>query len=137
MYMPEEAANAPSGFSNWRAYTIILYLNDTWQPADGGCLRMYDGGGVAPPPVTRPHDTVPRSALWAEQRHTDIEPLSGRVVAFNSLLHHEVMPAYRPRFACTLWIWKEDTRPMGGAGLHAGGAANDTQRPPPPPPPSG
>ena len=101
-------AYAPSGFRNWRALTVLLYCNTEWQPEHGGCLRMYDGGGEGPPPVSRLLEPVSSDVLRAEKRYTDIEPIAGRIVAFNSLLHHEVLPAHKPRFAITLWVWKED-----------------------------
>jgi SM-20-related protein len=107
LYNPSQDDTAPSGFTNWRAFTVILYCNADWAPEHGGCLRMYADGG-APPPVARIHDPVPPATLHAVQRYTDIEPLAGRLVAFNSLIHHEVLPAWQPRFATTLWIWKED-----------------------------
>ena len=56
-----------------------------WQPSDGGCLRIFDG-----------------------QSATDIEPLPGRLVVFNSALKHEVRPVWHHRYALTLWIWRED-----------------------------
>ena len=33
---------------------------------------------------------------------------AGRLVAFHSLLQHEVLPTAKPRFALTLWVWHED-----------------------------
>ena len=51
-----------------------------------------------------PHDTSRgRVALVL-----DVEPLAGRVVAFNSLLHHEVLPVAELRCAITLWFWIQD-----------------------------
>eukprot|EP00316_Scyphosphaera_apsteinii_P009478 CAMPEP_0119318982 /NCGR_PEP_ID=MMETSP1333-20130426/48206_1 /TAXON_ID=418940 /ORGANISM="Scyphosphaera apsteinii, Strain RCC1455" /LENGTH=235 /DNA_ID=CAMNT_0007325301 /DNA_START=72 /DNA_END=776 /DNA_ORIENTATION=- len=46
----------------WRTYTIIVYANDCWEAKHGGCLRFHhEKGGF-----------------------TDIEPVAGRAVFFNS-----------------------------------------------------
>ncbi|MCB0630087.1 MAG: 2OG-Fe(II) oxygenase [Lewinella sp.] len=65
-----------------RRYSVICYLNDNWQPEDGGELVIYHPDG----------DVV-------------IEPLGGRVVFFESaLLEHEVLPARRDRYSLTGWL---------------------------------
>lgn len=70
-----------------RVVTAILYLNDRWQPADGGLLRFYlneDGD---------------------ESDYIDIEPLAGRMVLFLSRrFFHEVLPAKRDRLSLTGWF---------------------------------
>ena len=108
MYQPNQEGTAPSGFRNWRAWTIILYPNCEWERADGGCLRIYNGGGEGPPRVSRMLDTVPPGALATETRYEDVEPTAGRLLIFNSLIPHEVLPCWKPRFAATLWVWKQD-----------------------------
>ncbi|MEW5314181.1 MAG: hypothetical protein WDW38_005696 [Sanguina aurantia] len=69
-----------------RSITAILYLNSEWDGAtDGGQLRLFhaDGSGG----------------------FTDVEPVAGRVVLFRSrLIEHEVLPAWRPRWAMSAWI---------------------------------
>ena len=75
---------------SWRAFTILLYANHAWRPPHQGCLRVHheqdQGGG-----------------------YSDIEPIGGRCVIFNSLLAHEVRPAReRERWALTLWVLRED-----------------------------
>ena len=69
----------PSSEGGWwlnaRAYTAILYLNDSWHPDHGGCLRLHvDNDGTG-------------------HRHVDVEPLAGRLVVFSSKdIPHEVLP---------------------------------------------
>lgn len=69
--------------SDLRAVSAALYLNDAWQPEDGGQLRMYLGG----------------------ERSQDILPVGGRLVAFLSdRFEHEVLPARRERMSFTGWF---------------------------------
>lgn len=70
-----------------RLVTVILYLNDSWTPADGGALRMYlpqeDGSEVV----------------------EDILPLGGRLVVFLSgEIPHEVLPTNKERISITGWL---------------------------------
>ena len=67
-----------------RKLTVIYYLNPHWQPADGGELQIWppDGG----PPVV-------------------VAPRADRLVLFVSSLEHEVLPAWRPRYALTTWMF--------------------------------
>ena len=69
-----------------RVVSLVLYLNDAWQPSDGGALRLHlPDGGV--------HDVL---------------PIGGTVVAFLSAdFPHEVLPATRPRLALTGWLSRE------------------------------
>ena len=103
---------ATGDFANWRAFTIILYCNADWEPAHGGCLRIYNGGNSAarrrdrPPP--RMLERVEHASLLQEAGYEDVEPLAGRVVVFNALVNHEVLPSWAPRFAVTLWVWLPD-----------------------------
>lgn len=65
-----------------RKLSIVCYLNEEWQEAEGGQLRMY---------------------LGPEKK--DIFPIAGRLVCFRSdQLEHEVLPATRERFSLTGWI---------------------------------
>ena len=102
MHAPSSREAAPTGYSNWRVFTVILYVNRGWVPADGGCLRIYGScsGNEAPLPTETVRET---------ERFRDIEPLAGRVVCFNSLLHHEVLPVHGLRCAVTCWFWVEDS----------------------------
>ena len=54
-----------------RVLTAIYYLNEGWEPADGGMLRLY----------------APSSGVES----LDIEPLADRLVVFDSRIEHEVM----------------------------------------------
>ena len=76
--------------SDVRAISAALYLNDDWQPDDGGQLRIYTGGG----------------------RSEDVLPQGGRLVAFQSdRFEHEVLPARRERLSFTGWFRR---RPLEG-----------------------
>jgi len=67
---------------NARKITLILYLNQHWQPAEGGQLRMY----------------LPEQTL-------DVTPIGGRLLCFRSeLIEHEVLPATRDRLSITGWL---------------------------------
>jgi SM-20-related protein len=66
-----------------RRVSLVLYLNASWTSGDGGALRMFAEDG----------------------RHTDIEPLGGRAVAFlTERREHAVMPANRGRLSVTGWF---------------------------------
>jgi len=68
--------------SDARQYSLIMYLNDDWQKADGGELCIHH--------------------LDHEQ---NISPLSGRGVFFRSQdLEHEVLLTHRPRMSITGWL---------------------------------
>lgn len=76
--------------SDLRAISAALYLNDAWQPEDGGELRIYTGGGAS----------------------EDVLPKGGRLVAFLSdRFEHEVLPATRQRMSFTGWFRR---RPLDG-----------------------
>lgn len=65
-----------------RRYSVICYLNENWQPGDGGELVIYLPG-----------------------RQEVIQPIGGRIVFFESaLLEHEVRTAIRPRYSLTGWL---------------------------------
>ncbi len=66
-----------------RAVSAVLYLNETWDPADGGALRLY----------------------LDERDQRDLAPLGGRLVLFRSeRFEHEVLPAARERVSATGWF---------------------------------
>ncbi len=70
-----------------RVVTVILYLNDSWTPEDGGALRMYlpqeDGSELV----------------------EDVLPLGGRLVIFLSgEVPHEVLPTGKERISITGWL---------------------------------
>ena len=69
-----------------RVLSVIFYLNEGWQEADGGELRLYlEAPDVAP---------------WH-----DIGPQAGRLVVFESArFPHEVLPARRVRRSVVGWL---------------------------------
>ncbi|MCB1735735.1 MAG: 2OG-Fe(II) oxygenase [Gammaproteobacteria bacterium] len=75
-----------------RTLSAILYLNENWQPEDGGQLRIY----------TDETD---------ENRYQEITPIGGRLVLFLSARFlHEVMPARRERLGVTGWFRTRDMK---------------------------
>ncbi len=70
-----------------RCLSIVLYLNPSWKPGDGGELHLYP---------TQMDDAM----------HV-VEPLAGRLVIFESTLEHEVVPARIERHSVTGWMLKE------------------------------
>jgi SM-20-related protein len=70
-----------------RRLSMVCYLNDDWQPTDGGQLAVY---------IPQPNG-VEQTAF--------IEPIGGRLICFDSgLLEHEVLPANRERLSITGWL---------------------------------
>ncbi|MCB1644382.1 MAG: 2OG-Fe(II) oxygenase [Pseudomonadales bacterium] len=68
-----------------RLVTTILYLNQNWQPEDGGQLLVWSENGTDP--------------LFR------VEPVFGTLVMFLSeLFPHEVLPANRSRLSLTGWL---------------------------------
>ncbi len=75
-----------AGTSN-RIITVILYLNEFWQPGDGGELVLRTEAGMKDGPFER------------------IEPRMGTLVCFFSADHwHEVLPAIKSRASITGWF---------------------------------
>lgn len=69
-----------------RVVSCILYLNSTWDEADGGQLRIY-------------------TAAEKEENYVDVTPLGATLVTFLSGdFYHEVLPARRPRLSITGWM---------------------------------
>ena len=65
-----------------RKLSVICYLNESWNEAQGGQLRMF----------------LPEKVV-------ELLPLSGRLVCFRSdMIEHEVLSATRPRMSITGWI---------------------------------
>ena len=66
-----------------RQVSLVLYLNQDWQPNDGGALRVFA----------------------ADDQYIDVEPLGGKLVCFlTSGREHEVMPARRERHSISGWF---------------------------------
>lgn len=67
-----------------RLVTIVYYLNQQWQPKDGGHLRLYDENN---------------------QHLQDIEPVFNRLLVFMSeSFPHEVLPCHRDRYSIAGWF---------------------------------
>ena len=70
-----------------RRLSVICYLNDNWQPNDGGQLTIY----------------IPETN--GTEQSIRIDPIGGRLVCFDSgLMEHEVLPATRDRLSITGWL---------------------------------
>jgi SM-20-related protein len=66
-----------------RTVSAVIYLNQDWQAADGGALRLHPQGAAA----------------------RDIAPLGSRLVLFLSAdMLHEVLPATRNRISLAGWF---------------------------------
>lgn len=75
--------DAFAGRSN-RRLTSVFYLNNGWQPDDGGVLRVYDDN---------------------EQHLMDVSPKGGRLVLFLSEeFPHEVLAARQERYSIAGWF---------------------------------
>ncbi|SEA80334.1 SM-20-related protein [Thiothrix caldifontis] len=69
-----------------RIISAVLYLNEAWDEADGGQLRLYTGEDTA-------------------GEYVDIFPHAGQLALFRSeVFWHEVRPATRERFSLTGWL---------------------------------
>lgn len=72
-----------------RRVSMVLYLNESWRPEDGGALRIHAG-----------------------ERSQDILPLGGRLVLFSSpTCEHEVLPTAKPRWSLSGWFRTRDAAP--------------------------
>jgi SM-20-related protein len=92
-----------------RQISSILYLNQHWQAADGGELRMYlhedNLSSENLPDNNLPDDTLPI------EKYLDIAPIGGRLVLFKSSeFWHEVMPTTRERISLTGWFRARELR---------------------------
>ncbi|CAK9807639.1 Egl nine homolog 1 (Fragment) [Anthophora plagiata] len=77
-----------------RCITAIYYLNRDWDiKKNGGLLRIFPEG-------------------WRGDQVADIEPLFDRILFFWSDRRnpHEVQPAYKTRYAITLWYFDAEER---------------------------
>ncbi len=65
-----------------RQYSMIMYLNEDWQLADGGELCIYQNG-----------------------TQQNISPTNGKTIFFKSSeLEHEVLLTHKPRMSITGWL---------------------------------
>ncbi|TPG09782.1 2OG-Fe(II) oxygenase [Rhodanobacter glycinis] len=77
--------------SDARVVSAVFYLNEGWQEADGGALRLYLDGGS----------------------HRDIYPHAGNLLLFLSAqFEHEVLPATRDRMSIACWMRQRMSGPV-------------------------
>jgi SM-20-related protein len=70
-----------------RRVSLVLYLNESWTPAAGGELRIFDAAG----------------------RHRDVEPIAGRLVHFLTPgREHAVLPTQSDRLSISGWFRTRD-----------------------------
>jgi SM-20-related protein len=75
--------------SKFRKISLVLYLNSTWSPQDGGELCIY----------------APENETLEVRR---ILPQGGRLVLFRSdLIPHAVLPCFQTRWSLTGWLRTE------------------------------
>ncbi len=64
-----------------RIISVVMYLNENWEPAHGGELIVYK-----------------------DDEEKRIEPIFNRLAFFKSELWHEVLPCTKERFSLTGWM---------------------------------
>lgn len=69
-----------------RILSVVMYLNNGWQPSDGGELVILEESGT---------------------EHT-LAPIAGRMVIFRSELEHEVLPTQVDRYSLTGWMLDQE-----------------------------
>jgi SM-20-related protein len=73
-----------------RTVSTVFYLNEEWQPQDGGELRMH-----------------------FEEGWHDVQPIGGTLMVFLSAgMLHEVLPATRERLSLTGWFRRRAILPL-------------------------
>ena len=87
-----------------RYLTCILYLNEDWNPSNGGCLRIF--GGISVEDGNHYKNEGDDDGSRQNPNIIDVEPLAGRLVIFSSRLTHAVLPTFAERIACSIWITK-------------------------------
>jgi SM-20-related protein len=75
-----------------RMISTVLYLNENWEPNDGGELVIYGANDV---PI-------------------DVRPVGGTLVCFLSSLDHEVRATFKLRKSCAGWFSKRKMRKKKG-----------------------
>ena len=89
-----------------RKLTLLVYLNpEEWKKENGGCLRIHKSL------ISEEDENMKGAKEKLEKEIIDILPEGGRVAMFLSdSIEHEVMPAYAPRYALTLWYYDMNER---------------------------
>jgi hypothetical protein len=86
--MHTDSGTGPMGPGQTLCLTALLYLNEHWQPGDGGELRVFPF----------PH------------KAEVIAPIMGRLVLFEPRMVHDVLPNHKKRFCFTLWCSMKTVR---------------------------
>jgi len=88
----------PGSVSNWRKYSLLLYLNEKdWMQQDGGQLRIHRDSG---------DDELPAGEL---PNFIDVQPKAGTLVLFRSdKCPHEVIDTRRERVAIVGWFLSQE-----------------------------
>ena len=73
-----------------RVISAVFYLNDEWEPTDGGALEIIDKHGV----------------------HHNVMPVANRLVIFDSDLQHQVQIAHRQRYSIATWMRRDGLVPF-------------------------
>lgn len=102
-----------SRFPDNRIISAVFYLNEDWRPEHGGALR------IRKPNAPGDGSLLPFSAVPpAPEALLDVQPARNTLVLFWShAVEHEVLPAWRPRYAVSMWLRtakEEDTSPFLG-----------------------
>ena len=117
------------GGNEERRLTVLLYLNEAWTEAHGGCLRVFlpnaaraaaqllrqeascAGVAIANPSPSASSDRAHTVPLRLESDSNgeifmDIAPRFNRMVIFHSAaVEHAVLPSFAPRIALTTWFY--------------------------------
>ena len=98
-----------------RSYSFLIYLNNEWTEADGGCLRLHLDSGIG-------KDFLPEGE---EPNYVDVDPKGGTLVLFRSeQVPHEVLDTKAERMAIVGWY----NRPVTGADLESLASEGDKMR---------
>ncbi|MGP4974485.1 2OG-Fe(II) oxygenase [Psychrobacter alimentarius] len=73
-----------------RVISAVFYLNDDWEPTDGGVLEVVDKHGV----------------------HHEVMPVANRLIIFDSDLRHQVQTAHRQRYSIATWMRRDGLVPF-------------------------
>lgn len=83
-YVRHLDAQPTSNTSDQRRLTLLYYINPSWVPSDGGCLRLY------------PHNQEDSQT----EMFVDVAPLGDCLLIFQSrTVEHEVLPSHALRFS--------------------------------------
>ena len=91
-----------------RIVSLVAYLSEDWQAADGGCLRIWPPSGVSP--------ADPQPEIAPAPKATppiDVEPQRGTLVLMLSeVVPHAVLPAHRARPSVAGWFRVNSQNPI-------------------------